>query len=234
MADGSVGGRCGGDILAALRGGTMKRLLIVLTGLLLMAPLCAAQSEHDLSTLATGNFTTSSLGEFNNETVIRQSSRNSAGVAAGYEYWRHGNGYIVEFSYTPTDSRLWALDNSMLLQWPIQRYKIDYLYNRRFRLTKDFNPYLGIGGSQVVLWGGSAPGNHGAYSGWDTWGVLVAAGGAKLRVSPRISFKIGLLVDVGKASTYGDRTYQASQNLMFEPQVGVVWTLKRKEAKTHP
>jgi hypothetical protein len=227
MAGDAFCGRFGDDIMAEMRGDAMKRLLIVLTGLLFMAPPCRAQSQYDLSTLATANFTTSSLGEFNDEGVIRQSSRNSAGAAAGFEYWNRGNGFLAEGSYTPTGGRLQALDNSILITWPIQRYKLDAIYEHRFRWSKVFDPYLGIGGSQVVLWGGKV-------TGWDTWGVLVAAGGAKLRVNPRISLKAGLLVDVGKASTYGDKTYQASQNLMFEPQVGVVWTLKRTGAKKHP
>lgn len=210
----------------------MKILLFVLTGMLLIELPCAAQSEYDLSTLASANFTTSSLGEFNNMTVIRQSSRNSVGVAGGFEYWKRGNGFIGEFSWTPTSgARLYSLSKTLLVEWPIQRYKIDYLYNHRFLAKKTFQPYLGVGGSQVVLWGGSCGQNC---SGWDSWGVLVVSGGAKIRMTPRTSLKGGLLIDVGKASTYGDKSYQSSQNLMFEPQLGVVWTLKKKEAKAHP
>lgn len=189
-------------------------------------------TEQDIALMAMGNYTTPSLGEFSNVTVIRQSNRTSAGGSVGYELWRRGNGFVTDYSFTPTDSKLFGLAPGFKFskegQWNLQRHKVDLMYEHRFRAKCKFQPYLGVGGFVIVLWGGYAP--HGwpvPASGWDGWGGEVTTAGITTHLSPRLALKTGLLVDIGKASTYGDTTYQASQNLMFEPQIGLVWKLTK-------
>jgi hypothetical protein len=193
------------------------------------APLPA---EHDIALLAMGNITSASLGEFNNAAVIRQSNRNSAGVGAGYEIWKRGNGFVAEYSFTPTDSKLFnltpAFKDTKAGQWPLDRNKVDFMYEHRFRARHTFQPYLGGGAFIVLLWGGNAPAHSNVNAtGFDAWGGEVTTAGITTHLTSELSLKTGLLVDIGKASTYGDTTYQASQNLMFEPQLGLVWRIGR-------
>jgi len=199
-------------------------LLLIACGLA-----CQAQQiQQILVFMAMGNVTTPSLGEFNSDGVIRQSNRNSAGAAAAWELWKRGNGFVVEYSFTPTDAKLFALDpafkDTKVGQWPLDRNKFDFLYEHRFRGKERVHPYLGLGGFVVVLWGGSAPAHSNVNaSGLDAWGGEVTTTGITTQLTSRLALRTGLLVDIGKACTYGDVTYKASQNLMFEPQLGLAW-----------
>ncbi len=187
---------------------------------------CSAQTEHVVSILGTGNMTTPSCGEFTDHTVIRQTNRGAAGIATTYEVWRRANGLAVNVSYTPSDSSLWSLAGKRLDTWHLDRYKMDILYERRFRGIKAFYPYAGAGAFVAVTWGGDAPAHSGVNAtGFDAFPGAVIPLGVNTRITSRLSFKSGLMVDLGKASTYGDQTYRSSRNYMFEPQIGLTWRL---------
>jgi hypothetical protein len=200
--------------------------------LLLSCSLASAQVQQSITIFATGNYTTPSLGEFNNSAVIEQSNRTSAGAGAAYELRRHGNGIVADYSFTPTGSDLAALNpafkSTKIGHWPLDRNKLDAMYEHRFRAKSSVHPYLGLGGFLVILWGGNAPAHSNVNAtGWDAWGGEVTTGGFIFDLSPRFSFRTGALLDVGRATTYGDTTYRASQNLMIEPQVGITWMLTK-------
>jgi hypothetical protein len=179
-------------------------------------------TEHDISAYAIGNYTTPSLGVFYGNTVVWQSNRAVMGAAVYFESWKHNNGLILGGSYTKPDSQVSSVS------WTLRRYELDALYERRFRGGKTFQPYLGLGGFFIILWGGYAPPdgkNNVIASGLDSLGGMIAAAGIAARLSSRVSLKTGLFVDIGKASTYGDPTYESSQNLMYEPQIGLSFRL---------
>jgi hypothetical protein len=188
-----------------------------------MPMVATAQStiEHDISVYAIGNFTTPSLGvESNDRSVIWQSNKAVMGAAGYFESWKHNNGLILGGSYTKTDSQI----NTD--RWTLQRYKADAVYEHRFRSGKTFQPYLGVGGFLIILWGGYAPAHSNVNaSGWDCLGGVIAPVGITTRLSSRVSLKMGLFVDIGKASSYGDPNYTPSQNLMYEPQIGLSFKL---------
>jgi hypothetical protein len=212
--------------------GRLQVILVTALMLLFAGQLASAQGavEHDVAVVSMGNITTASLGEENrtsNPSVIWQGNAGAAGVGVYSENWRHNNGLILGGSFTKTDSKLFDETRQVLFDyWSLDRYTLDAIYEHRFRAAKTFEPYLGLGGFLAVLWGGVAPAHSNVnHTGLDAWGGLVAPAGMSMRVSPRVALRAGLLVDVGKASTYGDIHYTASQNLMFEPQFGVVCRL---------
>jgi hypothetical protein len=198
---------------------------------LFISLLAAAQSktEHDMSVYVISNYTTASMGVFTDHTVIRQSNGASIGGAGYFEVWKHNNGFIIGGSFTPTDSFLFYSNPNFIDKWGLRRYKTDALYERRFHTTKKFQPYLGLGGFIIILWGGYAPahGNTNT-SGLDHLEGLIVPVGITTRLNSRVSFKSGLFVDIGKASTYGDTTYKSSLNVMFEPQVGLSFRLGKE------
>ncbi len=113
--------------------------------------------------------------------------------------------------------------------WKLQRYKSDFLYEHRFFAGRMFEPHAGIGGFLMILWGGKAPAHTGVNaSGWDSLAGLAIPAGLITRLNSRVSLRTGLLVDVGKASTYGDTTYRSSRNLMFEPRIGISFRVGKR------
>ena len=180
------------------------------------------ETEHFVSIYATGNYTTTSQGTFVDGRSVLQSDKAVLGAAEYFESWRRDNGLVVGGSYTRTESELMALNHVTTDRWDLQRYKFDALYERRFFTSRSLQPHLGVGGFLAVLWGGSAPAHSGVNaSGWDSLVGVVIPAGVSARLNSRLSLTAGLLVDVGKASTYGDTRYRSSRNLMYEPQIGL-------------
>lgn len=193
--------------------------------------MCSAQNarvpiEHDISVVGMGNITTPSLGVFSNYGVIWQGNQSSAGIGAYSENWKRNNGLVAGGSYTRTNSTLYNLQMHPEGSWALDRYKLDVVYEHRFRVTKVLQPYLGLGTYGVILWGGPAPAHSGVnHSGLDGWAGLIVPGGVNFVLSRRMYLKAGLFVDIGKASTYGDTTYTSSQTIMYEPQLGLIFKL---------
>ncbi|MFZ0746300.1 MAG: hypothetical protein WAM85_17965 [Terracidiphilus sp.] len=196
---------------------------IFLLAVLLSAAGCAAQNDFLL--IGTGNLTKPSTGVFNSGTTIRQSSRGAAGIGVGYERWWGNFGAGVQYTQTPTDSKLSTLTGRVLTAWPIERYEFAVLAEKKFLAARRVSPYVGAGPMGTALWGGSASDKQpGGCSGGDEQIGLAFASGIKLDVSPRLSIRSGVVLDFIKASTFGDQTYRASHTLMVEPQgVGLMW-----------
>lgn len=208
--------------------GRIDQLFRMLALLITFMPSVAAQTktERDLSIYAIGNYTSPSLGESNNNDEIWQSNKAVVGAAAYFENWRRNNGLILGGSYTNTNSQLMDLGFTVFDTWTLQRYKADALYEHRFRSGRAFQPYLGLGGFLIILWGGDAPAHSNVNaSGWDALAGLIVPVGLTTRLNSRVSLKTGLFVDIGRASTYGDPTYKSSHNLMYEPQIGLSFRL---------
>lgn len=218
-----------GWVISGTNTNELRRIVAVLF-FAFMSIVAAAQSktEHNISIYAIGNFTTPSLGESNNNNVIWQSNKAALGVAAYFESWKQNNGLILGGSYTNTSSELMSLSRAILDTWALQRYKIDAVYEHRFSRGKTFQPYSGVGGYLIVLWGGDAPPNSGANaSGWDSLVGMIIPVGVTTRLNSKVSLKTGLFVDIGRATTYGDPTYTSSHNLMYEPQIGLSFRVGR-------
>lgn len=195
----------------------------ILLAILLPAAACATQNDFLL--MGTGNLTKPSIGVFNSGNTIRQSSRGAAGFGVGYERWWGNFGAVVLYTQTPTNSKLSSLNGTVLDIWPIKRYEFAVLAERKFRATRRVSPYIGAGPMSTALWGGSASDKQpGGCSGGDEQIGVALASGINLAVRPRLSIRSGVVVDFLKASTFGDRTYRASNTLMVEPQgAGLMW-----------
>lgn len=192
-------------------------------------PFYSNRAEHTVSLYAIGSYTSVSPGRFNSGNEILQSNKAVMGSAAYFESWKRGNGLIVGGSYTKTEAQLIDLHRVIFDTWKLQRYKTDAVYEHRFFSGRMFQPHVGLGGFLMVLWGGNAPAHTGVNrSGWDSLTGLVVPVGLTTRLNSRVSLKTGLFVDIGKASTYGDQTYTASRNFMYEPQIGLSFRTGRR------
>lgn len=197
----------------------MKNL--ILFALLGMTLPCLGQKQRDLTIYGVGNYTAPSLGVSTSHLTIWQTDTFGVGGGAQFEAWKYGNGLVVGADFTQSHSRLLDLNQNLLTTWKLQRYKADLLYEHRFHFAAT-QPYLGIGGFMTVLWGGNAPAHSNVNaSGFDVLGGIAVPAGIYERLSPRLSLKVGAVVDFGKASTYGDTAYTASQNLSIEPRAGI-------------
>jgi hypothetical protein len=210
-----------GQLVAGKKTGEFPRVLAAL--LFVVVPIVAAAqsaTEHAISLYAIGNYTTPSTGKSNDNAVFLQSNKFVMGAAGYFESWKRNNGLVLGGSYTKPDSLL-NTDT-----WTLQRYKLDALYERRFRSGRTIQPYLGLGGFLIILWGGYAPAHSGANaSGLDSLGGVIVPCGLTTRLSSRAALKIGLFIDFGKASTYGDGNYKSTLNRMYEPQIGLSFKL---------
>lgn len=219
----------------------MKNILIVFLTIIFLASTANAQKvEHDITVVGMGNITPKSIGEFtytcDNDgdveaveyichSVIWQTNKTTAGIGGYFESWKNNNGLVFGGSFTKTTSILKNLNFRTEDVWGLDRYKFDVMYEHRFG-THRIQPYTGVGAYGVVLWGGPAPAHTNVnHSGFDGLVGLVTPFGINTTLNPRVSFKTGLLVDFGKASTYGDQTYQSSRNVMYEPQAGFTFKL---------
>jgi hypothetical protein len=187
------------------------------------------RTEHTVSVYAIGSYTSVSPGKFNNGSSILQSNKAVLGAAAYLATWKRSNGLIVGESYTNTQAELMNLHRVIDDTWKLQRFKTDLVYEHRFFTGRTFEPHLGVGGFLMILWGGNAPAHSGVNaSGWDSLTGLIVPLGMTTRLNSRVSLKTGLFVDIGKASTYGDTTYRASRNIMYEPQIGLSFRVGKR------
>ena len=185
--------------------------------------------EHTISVYTIGSFTSISSGKFNDSRSILQSNKAVLGAAAYFASWKGSNGLVVGESYTNSEAQLMNLDHAISDTWKLQRFKTDVVYEHRFFAGRRFQPQLGVGGFLMILWGGDAPAHSGVNaSGWDSLTGVIAPVGMTTRLNSRVSLKTGLFVDLGKASTYGDTTYKASRNIMYEPQIGLSFRVGKR------
>jgi hypothetical protein len=198
-------------------------ILVVYLFLPVIVPiLCCAQSgKSEVAAFAIADFTRQSPGEFvsgwNAGTKIVQSSR--AGIGQSLEYRRSlwgNNSAGLSYARTPTDSKLILPQNSYDI-WPITRNEFDLLYTRRLKpLGRGWLSPYGAAGAGAILLNGKSE------SGLDRQFAYVVGGGGDIKIPYRLRLRIGMTMDILKASTYSDTTYRSSWTTIVEPRIGFV------------
>ena len=163
-------------------------------------------------------------------TYVKQEAWQSNGTGWGEsaEYRmriRGGNFGGILFSETPTNGTLYV-PGQKPFSWPIRRYEFDVLWTHEFSCAHELLcahgravPYVTSGAGAIALDGGPAE------SGWDKQAALVAGAGSDVRLTRFVTLRAGFTLDSFKASTYSDRRYRASDTVMVEPRIGLVWGL---------
>ena len=204
----------------------MRIALLFLCLALTVATKAIAQNV-DIIALGSGVITTPSLGVFTNGTTIRQWNEGSAGPAVGVDLWKRNNGLSITSSYSKTNSELLSTSGKLLDTWPLDRYEESVILQHRYFPSRRISPYMGMGAFGIILWGGPAPAHSNVNAtGFDGWVGFQATGGMNIKLAGPIFLRTALRADFGNASTYGDVTYRSSQNLMLEPQAGLVWRVR--------
>lgn len=180
-----------------------------------------AGEEQTVVEYATVAITKPSNGHFNGGLHIRQTNGTGWGEAAEYRIRLRGANYGgLLFSHTPTNSTLY-LPGQPPFSWPMRRFEFDLLWTHQFAPVRTLRtvPWVTGGVGAIALNGGSN------FSGWNAQEPLVAGAGGDVRLSRRITLRVGFTMDALKASTYSDQTYRSTGTVMVEPRIGFVWGL---------
>lgn len=180
-----------------------------------------AITSDTVATYLTGAITKPSPGRFSYwpQRQIWQTNGTGWGHAAEYRMRVRRENYVgLLFSDTPTNATLY-IAGMKPSSWFIHRYEFDFLWTRQFVwLHGRALPYVS-GGTGAILLNGHKD------SGWDGQGAIVGGAGTDAKLFRMITLRAGFTVDSLKASTYSDHYYRASQTLMVEPRIGLVWNL---------
>jgi hypothetical protein len=180
----------------------------------------AAVSNQTFAAYAAGSLTKPSPGQFNYASPVKAWQTNGTGWGRSFEYRTkiRGRNYGgILFSDTPTNSTLYV-PGQKPFSWQIRRYEFDVLWTHEFATVGGRAvPWVTSGGGAILLNGGSTE------SGWDRQAALVAGAGGDVRLSHRLTVRLGFTMDSLRASTYSDRSYRSTGTVMIEPRIGFVW-----------
>jgi hypothetical protein len=193
--------------------------------ILVIASVCCAFAQRDITVLGVAAVTEASMGQFKTGYWpqhyglfdVAQSSASGAGPSVEYRHWWGKNGAALTYSSTPTDSKLTSPQWGVV-QWGIRRHEFNLAWVRQFRSESRISPYTKAGAGEILLNGGNA-------SGLDHQFEIVLETGSDTRLSRRLALRSGFALHLLRASNFSDDTYQGARTSMLEPRFGIVWTL---------
>lgn len=184
------------------------------------ASFSAPAAKTEIGIFAENYFTQRSSGHFVSGYSISQTMLPGYGGAVEFRRWigKNDAGSLL-FSGTPSASRLY-LPNKTSSAWPVKRYEFDLLWSHSLKSNGGMPwSFIEAGAGAIALDGGN---DASGGSGWDRQWPIVVGIGMQCRASRNLSFRFEALIDIMKASTFSDQTYQSSWTFATRPIAGIV------------